>query len=94
MICGKSFVLYPLGEISKVFKPPGPAGKPGDPLSKLISCEFVLVSEYEWDGRSISWAGLKQLLEGDAVLVALPKNPGEDKNFREDNTRAPEDLKI
>jgi hypothetical protein len=81
---GKSFVLYPLELIFKTYKPPDPAGEPSYPLSKLIGSEIILCNEFEWDKRIVSWAGLKKLFEGEPVMVALPKNGGEDVIWSKD----------
>ena len=57
---------------------------PGYPLSELTGCELVFCNKFEWGKRIISWAGWKKLLEGESVLVALPKNGGKDQLWKGD----------
>ena len=46
--------------IFRFYKPPDPAGKPTFPLSTLPGKELILLNEFKWDERIISWEGFKE----------------------------------
>ena len=57
---GKSTLVKGLQEIFRIYKPPDPAGKPTFPLSTLPGKEIILLNEFAWDERIISWEGFKE----------------------------------
>ena len=57
---GKSTLVKGLGLIFRFYKPPDPAGKPTFPLSTLPGKELILLNEFKWDERIISWEGFKE----------------------------------
>ena len=82
---GKSTLVKSLATIFRCYKPPDPAGKPTFPLSTLPGKELILLNEFKWDERIISWEGFKDLLEGESdVTVSMPKGAGADIEWKGD----------
>ena len=80
----KSFVLKPLFVVFKAYTRPEGGNYQ---LEKLIGKEMVFLNDFEYDDSAKKWAPwqyLKNLLEGEFVEVARPKNRGGDTEFKSD----------
>ena len=76
---GKSVLVKSLEVIFRAFSPPDATEKfvPTYPLLSLLGKEVLLFNEYKFSLLIMSWETLKELLEGDKIiLVPTPRNTG------------------
>ena len=78
---GKSTLFRALGLLFRVFRMPD---RGSYPLSSVKGKEVMFFNDYTFDDRVLSWAYLKNIMEGGPLPVSMPKNMGED--FEWDST--------
>ena len=78
---GKSTLFRALGLLFRVFRMPDHGSYP---LSSVNGKEVMFFNDYTFDDRVLSWAYLKNIMEGGPLPVSMPKNMGED--FEWDST--------
>ena len=76
---GKSTLFRALGLIYRVFRMPD---RGSYPLSSVQGKEVMYFSDYTFDDRVISWSYLKNIMEGEPLAVSMPKNLGEDFEWK------------
>jgi hypothetical protein len=79
---GKTFILKPLRLIFNAFTNPATGTFA---WSGVEDAEVVLLNDFRWHPSIIAWADFLQLLEGDIVHIAAPKNVcSKDIEFKQD----------
>jgi hypothetical protein len=77
---GKTFILSPLRSIFNTFTNPATVAWMG-----VEDAEVVLLNDFRWHPSTIAWGDFLQLLEGDTVHIAAPKNTcSKDIEFNKD----------
>ena len=76
---GKSTLFRALGLIYRVFRMPD---RGSYPLSSVQGKEVMYFNDYTFDDRVLSWSYLKNIMEGEPLAVSMPKNLGEDFEWK------------
>ena len=79
---GKSFLIKPLTLLYRTYSIPDTGSYQ---LETLMDKEVIYLNDFTWDDRWLKWALFKNLLEGDAIQVGLPKNRGGNAMFSKDS---------